>query len=47
MSENTAVQLKKFFSTPEKPVSASEMSEFWKSLTDEEKAYYKASDLNA
>lgn len=44
---NSASQLKAFFSTPEKPVNAKEMMDFWKSLTDEEKEYYQNADLSA
>lgn len=45
MAENNAQDLKKFFSTSEKPVSTKEMMAFWTSLSDEEKAYYKSADL--
>jgi hypothetical protein len=43
---NSAVQLKDYFSTPDRPVSAKEMTEFWKSLSDEEREYYKTADLS-
>ncbi len=43
---NTVKQLKDFFSTPEKPVSASEMMLFWKSLNDTDKEYYNNADLS-
>lgn len=46
MSENSVVQLRKWLATDEKPVSATEMMEFWNSLTDEEKAEYKSADLD-
>jgi hypothetical protein len=46
MAENTIKTLREFFTTEEKPVSLSEMSEFWKSLTELEKAYYKTCDLS-
>lgn len=46
MAENSAMDLKKFFSTEEKPVSTAEMMAFWKTLTDEEKAEYKAAKLD-
>jgi len=42
---NTVMQLKQFFATPDKPVSTKEMMEFWKSLTDDEKAYYTAAAI--
>lgn len=55
MSETTAVvaelvkngmkEIKDFFGTPERPVTGPEMMAFWKSLTDEEKEYYKTADL--
>lgn len=34
--------LKKFFSTEDRPVLNAEMQEFWKSLTEEEKEQFKA-----
>lgn len=45
MAENTVSQLKDYFSTTEKPVSAKEMMDFWSSLTLEEKEYYKTANL--
>lgn len=45
MAENSVSQLKDFFSTPEKPLNSNEMMDFWKSLSNEEKAYYKSVDL--
>lgn len=47
MAENTVKELLAFFSTEEKPCKTSEFMEFWKSLSDEEKEYYKAADLDA
>ena len=41
MAENKIGDLKKFLSTPDRPVSMEEMQEFWNSLTDEEKADFK------
>lgn len=41
----SVADLKEFFSTSEKPVAAKEMMEFWKSLSDEEKEYYKNAEL--
>lgn len=46
MAENTMKDLKEFFNSPEKPVSLSEIKEFWESLSDEEKVYYKNADLS-
>lgn len=45
MAENKIGDLKKFLSTPDRPVSMEEMSEFWNSLTEEEKAEFKATEL--
>ncbi|HMS83590.1 MAG TPA: hypothetical protein PKD12_08070 [Nitrospira sp.] len=45
MAENKISDLKKFLSTPDRPVSMEEMQEFWGSLTDEEKAEFKATEL--
>lgn len=45
MAENTVKELKEYFSTPEKPVNAREMMDFWQSLSEEEKEYYKVVDL--
>lgn len=45
--ENTVKELKEFFSTPDKPVTAPEFMSFWKSCDDEDKAYYKSADLTA
>lgn len=43
---NTAAAVKSFFDTPEKPLGTSEFMDFWKSLSDEEKEYYKNADLS-
>jgi hypothetical protein len=43
--KNSLVDLKKFLSTPDRPVSTAEMSEFWTSLTDEEKEEFRATEL--
>lgn len=46
MAENTMKDLKDFFNRDtNRAVSLSEIKEFWESLTDEEKAEYKAADL--
>jgi hypothetical protein len=42
---NSIMDLKKFLSTPERPVSTQEMSEFWKSCTEEEKEEFKRTPL--
>lgn len=42
---NTIKDIRNFLNTEEKPLSLSEMSEFWKSLTPEEQNYYKTADL--
>lgn len=43
---NSVADLSKQFGTEDKPVSASEFMEFWKSLSDDEKDYYKSADLS-
>lgn len=43
---NTVAQLKDYFGTDEKPVSAKEMMDFWKSLSEEQKEYYKTAELS-
>lgn len=43
--KNTMMDLKKFLGTEENPVSNTEMAEFWKSLTDEEKEEFKNTEL--
>jgi hypothetical protein len=42
---NSLVDLKKYLSTPERPVSTKEMHEFWESLTEEEKKEFKSTSL--
>lgn len=42
---NSLADLKRFLSTPENPVTSQEMSQFWMSLTDEEKAEFKKTQL--
>ena len=46
MSENKIPDIKKFFSTEEKPVGNTEMMEFWKSLSEEEKEELRTMDLS-
>lgn len=43
--ENSITEIKRFLSTPENPVTTAEMSSFWTSLTDEEKAEFKKTPL--
>lgn len=45
MAENDIKVLRNYFSTPEKPCSLAEFKEFWASLNDEEKAEFKAAEL--
>lgn len=44
-NQNSLPELKRFLSTPDNPVTTSEMTEFWTSLTDEEKEEFKNSHL--
>lgn len=43
--KNSIGDLKKYLSTPERPVSMQEMNEFWQSLTEVEKKEFKNTDL--
>lgn len=43
--QNSIQDIRKFLSTPENPVSIADFTEFWKSLTDEEKEEYKNTPL--
>ena len=45
MLGNSVADLKAYFSTEKKPVPAKEMMDFWKSLSEEEKEYYKQAEL--
>lgn len=46
MTENTVFDLKRYFSVPGKPpITNKEMSEWWKSLSDEDKEYYRTVKL--
>lgn len=46
MADNSIVDIKMYLSTPDQPpVTVGEFNEFWKSLTDEEKAEFKATEL--
>jgi hypothetical protein len=42
---NTIQDLKTYFGTPERPVTTSEFKDFYMSLTDTEKAYFKSTPL--
>jgi hypothetical protein len=44
--ENSIVDLKKYLGTPDRPVSTTEMAEFWNSCTEEEKTEFKNTPLN-
>lgn len=46
MAENKISDLKRYLGTPENPVSMEEMQEFWGSLTEDEKAEFKATELD-
>ena len=41
IKKNGIKELMEFFSTPERPVTTQEFTNFWKSLSLEEKEYYK------
>lgn len=45
MAENTLKEIREFLSVPEKPVGTKEMADFWRDLSDEEKAEFKSADL--
>ena len=45
MADNTMLDIKKFLSTPENPISIQEFKAFWDSLTDEEIAEFKKEEL--
>ena len=45
-TENTLRELMDAFSCEGRQVSAAEFNVFWKSCTDEQKAYYKSASLN-
>jgi hypothetical protein len=44
--ENSIVDIKKYLSTPEQPITSAEFSEFWNELTDEEKVEFKNTKLD-
>lgn len=43
---NSVFDLAKFFGTEERPMEVREFNEFWSSLTEAEKAYYRTAKLN-
>lgn len=43
--KNSLTDLKKFLGADGRPVDNTEFTEFWKSLTDEEKAEFKSAKL--
>lgn len=45
MADNSTVRLKEWFSEGSRVVSAKEMMDFWRSLTEEEKDYYRTAEL--
>jgi hypothetical protein len=42
---NSMVDVKKYLSTPDQPVSMEEFKQFWESLTEEEKDEFRKTDL--
>jgi hypothetical protein len=45
VAENSIADLKKYLSTPDRPVSMGEFKEFWDSCTEEEKTAFKETKL--
>lgn len=45
MAENTVWTIRKFFSTEDNQVTPKEMKEFWESLSEQEKEFYRTADL--
>jgi hypothetical protein len=43
--ENTISEIKAYLTDPEHPFKPGEFSEFWMSLTNEERASYRKADL--
>lgn len=43
--ENSIVNLKKYLSTPDRPVTMEEFKDFWKDCTEEEKTEFKQTKL--
>lgn len=46
MAENSMTEIRAFLNDPRKPLSMAEFSEFWKSLTEDEKTEFKNADLS-
>lgn len=46
MPDNTMPMLREYFNDPEKPCTMAEFRDFWASLSDEDKAEFKAADLS-
>lgn len=42
---NRIVEIKKYLSTPENPLTTKEFQEFWSELTEEEKDEFKKAEL--
>lgn len=45
MPENPIIDIKKYLSTPEKPITTAEFMAWWHSLTDEEVKEFKNTEL--
>lgn len=46
IANNTIKDLKDFFGTPDRPVTTTEFKDFYISLTEAEKVYFKTTPLN-
>ena len=44
-SGNSIADLKRYLGTPDRPVSTSEMTEFWKNCSEGEKEQFKKTEL--
>lgn len=44
--KNSIVDIKKYLTTDDMPVSSKEMSDFWNSLSEDEKEEYKNAELD-
>ncbi len=45
MAENSLVEIRKYLETPDRPLPMKEFTDFWRSLSEEEKTEYKNADL--
>lgn len=45
VNENSMLDIKNYLDSSEKPLSTAEFTEFWKSLTEEEKHEFKTMEL--